>query len=407
MSKKLASLWQFVKPYLFVIIIIAIAIGALELIWIISPGWSGFGKKTLWDWLNLLIVPIFLVVAAVWFEHQEKKTERENARQREEADLKLENERRQDDLLQAYLDKMTDLMLEKSLSTRESTAEIRYIARARTLTALRGLNGVRKAILLQFIYESGLINVDLPIIDMRGADLNQVKLQETAYFVEFQSSEFHATGVGVPKGANMSNIALYEANLRKADLGFVDFKNANLSKSDFYKANLMGAKLQSANLQKAHLNEARLDWIDLENANLNSARLRDANLTRANLRNSDLRKASLCRADLRDADLRHANLQGADLEEAYLRAVRRDPYEDEFEDAVLEDANLSETNLKNAEITLEQLTQANSLFGATLPNGSRYDGRFNLSGDIELARSQGIDVKDSHVLMLWYANDKA
>src|SRR5712691_10692257 len=62
----------------------------------------------------------------------------------------------------------------------------------------------------------------------------------------------------------------------------------------------------------------------------------------------NLNKADLCRADLTDAELGNGNLSGANLT----------------------NANLSGAYLSGAMIAKEQLEQAKSLKGATMPDGS-------------------------------------
>jgi hypothetical protein len=48
------------------------------------------------------------------------------------------------------------------------------VARARTLTTLSRLDGSRKGSLLQFLYESGLIYKDKPVLNLSGADLTNL-----------------------------------------------------------------------------------------------------------------------------------------------------------------------------------------------------------------------------------------
>lgn len=76
-------------------------------------------------------------------------------------------------------------------------------------------------------------------------------------------------------------------------------------------------------------------------------------------------------ANLREADLLGANLQGADLTGAN---------------------NLSD----------EQLASTYMLREATMPDCSRYDGRFSLLGDIEDARKHGVDTNSSQWMAQWY-----
>ncbi len=134
---------------------------------------------------------------------------------------------------------------------------------------------------------------------------------------------------------------------------------------------LSDGSLRGASLQYVHLEGADLYKANLENADLQHAQMDGANLSLANLQG-----ANLSLANLQAADLSRANLAGAILFRANLRGVR---------------------NLKE-----EQLTQTHRLRGATLPDGNRYDGRFNLEGDIEFAAAAGIDISDAAAMAEYY-----
>ena len=55
-----------------------------------------------------------------------------------------QEQRAQDPALQAYLDQMSTLLLEKDLRNSEEDSEVRTLARARTLTVLERLDPSRK-----------------------------------------------------------------------------------------------------------------------------------------------------------------------------------------------------------------------------------------------------------------------
>jgi uncharacterized protein YjbI with pentapeptide repeats len=101
-------------------------------------------------------------------------------------------------------------------------------------------------------------------------------------------------------------------------------------------------------------------------------------------------------ADLRWADLSMANLEGA-------RLNRADLHRADLSEADLEGAFMTKTNLQGARnLTEAQLAQASRLRGATLPDGSLYDGRFNLAGDIKDARTLHIDIDDPQAMADFY-----
>jgi hypothetical protein len=78
--------------------------------------------------------------------------------------------------LQAYIDKMSELLLHEKLRDSAEDDEVRNIARVRTLSVLRGLDGKRKGDVIQFLHESGLIDKDKCIINLINADLSKADL---------------------------------------------------------------------------------------------------------------------------------------------------------------------------------------------------------------------------------------
>src|SRR5215216_3747123 len=177
--------------------------------------WTGFANKTLWDWLQLLVVPAML--ALVGFLLAEAQ---ENIQQQ------AEESRAQDEALQAYLEGMGNLLLDEGLLTSQEDEEVRTLARARTLTILGRVDGARKRSVVQFLYESQLIQKDQPIVSLSGADLTDADLSGT--------------------------------DLRGADLRVADLRRAYLSR-----AVLFGADLSDAVLFDAELSDARLSSADL------------------------------------------------------------------------------------------------------------------------------------------------
>jgi uncharacterized protein YjbI with pentapeptide repeats len=146
-------------------------------------------------------------------------------------------------------------------------------------------------------------------------------------------------------------------------------RGANLNRANLYKAELIFADLQGA-----FLTDANLQGANLMDANLSEAVMMSTNLQGASLSITNLQGANLIQADLRKARLTGANLRGVNLQLARLQ------------EAVLTEANLQEVD----KLTDWQLMSAFALRGATMPAGTRYDSRYNLSGDILTARNHGI-----------------
>src|SRR5215204_5915811 len=107
--------------------------------------WTGLPKQTLWDSLELLIIPAVLAGVGIWFNRQQRERELEIAREQREREVEIADRRAQDEALQAYLDQIGQLLLDKDRPLRQTGEpdEVQMLARARTLTVLRRLDGER------------------------------------------------------------------------------------------------------------------------------------------------------------------------------------------------------------------------------------------------------------------------
>lgn len=243
-----------------ILIILASALILTGLAFVSATVWG----KTLWDWLELLVVPIVLALVAVWFSAQERKDDRESADKRAQIDREIATDRLQEVALQAYYDKMTELLLKENLREAPAGEEVISIARSRTRATLRSLDNVRKGLLVEFLHEARLIEKENPIIRLGVADLTGVELMGASL-----------SGVNL-SGANLCAANLSATDLSKAKLSGADLSAADLSQADLSGASLSGAQLAEANLCGAHLSRANLVGADLKDTDLRGACLEDA-----------------------------------------------------------------------------------------------------------------------------------
>lgn len=110
-------------------------------------------SRTLWDWLTVLTISAVIGVVALMF------TSRQAVQQRY-----IQNQQTMDATLQAYLDQMTEMMLDDKAPLLDSGSESAAVvaARVRTVTALKRLDGEHNEIVTTFLKESGLVNFRLP-----------------------------------------------------------------------------------------------------------------------------------------------------------------------------------------------------------------------------------------------------
>ena len=144
-----------------------------------SWAWTGFGDNKLWEWLNLLILPVTLALGANLVSMQQNRRGLQEGEAQHQTDLQIAEDTRQEETLDAYIDQVMQLLLEKNLRASGPGSDIREVARIHTLTALRRLNTTRQRILLQFLDEAGLVNQDNPLINLSEIDLSGIQLSST------------------------------------------------------------------------------------------------------------------------------------------------------------------------------------------------------------------------------------
>ncbi len=185
-------------------------------------------SKSLWDWLGLLAalaIPIVVGFGVAWYTAQQGKvSEREN------------KDNQHEQALQAYIDKMSELLLEKRLRESQPEDEVRKVARVRTLTILPHLDEKRKRSVLQFLLDAKLIDKGNRKIDLHDADLTRADL----HGIGLTGADLH--------GANLTGADLHGAYLTGVSLWNVDLREANL-----IKANMWGTELDDADLTNANL----------------------------------------------------------------------------------------------------------------------------------------------------------
>lgn len=133
--------------------------------------WAAQVGGTLWEYLQVLIIPVVLGTVAWLFNRAAKKRDRE-----------IENDRQHQATLATYFDRMSELLLRHNLRNSEAGSEVRTVARAWTDSALRNLDGKRIAQVIQFLTESNLggkklFKIELPEADLEKVDLRGVDLQ--------------------------------------------------------------------------------------------------------------------------------------------------------------------------------------------------------------------------------------
>ncbi|PKO16846.1 MAG: hypothetical protein CVU39_06415 [Chloroflexi bacterium HGW-Chloroflexi-10] len=401
----------FLKDLLVIIILIILyqrfVLGYTE--WV---AWTGFGEtspdgnKTFWDWLDLLIIPFVLSIGALIFNKIQKENEQNFAKQRyaDEQSLiqtrfvkeqELIGQRQENEMLlnldiqrgtsfQAFIDRMSDLVLKNDLQDTSCKGEIKSIARSLTITNMFTLDEVRNNLLLKFLRELKLLDIQNPIIVFDKYDLRKMAL----------------------KSVDFTGISLKNVNLEEADLADCIFDQTCLRGADLTRAKLYGAKFLKADLQNAQIHQTNLATTTIKNCNFSNAglimatlvgyitetnfakaKMRDMNIelttfeecdfSEVDFTSSDFMGVNFTNCDVSNAKFRHAKFRGGSFHESNLSNT-------DFSGLDLSGVSFLNSDLSNARfenyldfrtiVTYKQLAQAKHLEGATLPDGTIFHG---------------------------------
>jgi uncharacterized membrane protein len=153
MEARFRTWWQIKQHLLTTLVVVIILVVAIALIIIIGYrfDWTGFNGnnksgKTLWDWLQLLIIPVVLAVAGYAINLTISRSEQEATKQRDKTEHEIALDNQREAALQEYIDKMSELLLHEKLRESQSGAEVRNIALARTLAVMHTLDARRTAL---------------------------------------------------------------------------------------------------------------------------------------------------------------------------------------------------------------------------------------------------------------------
>jgi uncharacterized protein YjbI with pentapeptide repeats len=361
-------------------LVVAVSLGWIFIAWVVNNEGTGFKGQDLFEWFELLLVPIVLGLAAVSVNWLLQKQQGKLAREENKTDREIAIDRNDELTLRHYQDVMRELILSKRLGADYMpNPHSAVIASAQTIVALRSLDPARRSVIVRFLQESNLIGGDPPTvtlstIDLSGADLHDVNL----------------------RGTDIKEANLVNTNLRGANLSGSYLNGADLSGAD-----LTGAILTKANLTGAILTRAILKGADLTGANLTGAILQESNLVDTNLSSATLKGVVLEGAVILDTDMSSAIFGTTDFSGLYMSRPN-------FQKARLSGVNFSGAILSRPNFTETGLSRKNfagaALISPNFENARLANAKFNglhlyranfTNANLSAAQMEGSDLSGS------------
>ncbi len=322
--QKIRQNWRRIVLAIIILLLVSLLIwvGYVRLVTGRWPDWTGFGTKTLWDLMQLLIIPAILAVGAYWLN--------ESARKREQA---VTEQRAQETALQTYFNKMTELLIKENLlETEQYLFSWDFIPETGTERLIEFLmqnyhiDWVKTAKVEKTDDDKAIrVYTEKNSLSLRLSDIEaRVKLEiddgRIDNFITKTITKIENGKLNIYSTQNLEVRAVARARtltvLRRLDKDRKGALIQFLYEADLIDKNNIVIDLSQADLRGADLRGANLSEADLISTRLKGANLRGADLSEAILAGADLRSANLFRADLNGADLIFADLRGANLSQA-------------------------------------------------------------------------------------------
>jgi uncharacterized protein YjbI with pentapeptide repeats len=250
--------------------------------------WSGFQKKSFWDWLQLLIIPLMLALGAFYLNSAA-----------DFRDYQIAQEQKHQEILTDYFSKMQDLIVETKKSkqtpgSKESNSEERLLlefrptAQALTLSVLEQLDGKRKGKVITYLAESQLITANndnqsslpevendnpssLPEIKLNGANLKEIVLKNVDLYsiIDMKNKDRIINGIKINNAnmerANLSKVNLFKSDLMGSNLENATLQNVNFAGSTMKSSRFINGQITDVDFTGVNLSETIFDNIKLEN----------------------------------------------------------------------------------------------------------------------------------------------
>ncbi|CAF1181015.1 unnamed protein product [Adineta steineri] len=209
-----------------------------------------------------------------------------------EQDLHIAEAIQQDTVLNAYLEKVSQLLLNHQFNLSSNIRK--SIIRPKTLTTIRQLDATRKTLLVKFLYESSLLL-------RRETDDDSISNEKD---VDLSDANLNGIIMG-NQNIDIERVNLFRISLSKVTLINSSFTFCSLNCANFERSILDGSSFRNSHLRDTNLFRTSLAYADFTGATLSGSNLILANLTGSNILDSQLVDVSLERTILPNGTITH------------------------------------------------------------------------------------------------------
>ncbi|CAF1416458.1 unnamed protein product [Adineta ricciae] len=223
-----------------------------------------------------------------------------------EIDRNMSNDRYKDEILSTYMRNMGELF-ERNNGSLTCNPTVKILARAKTLNAIRQLDGSHNMHVIRFLFESGQLfhKNECPPLDISTALL--VNLEFGSLTISPEIEYMILTGVF------FIDCTFHDMTIESADFTLNDVYFAN---SNFMRVDFMSTAIEVTSFLSAKLN---LVWF--QNSELDEVNFSYAELSRVNFSEADLKDILFLKTVFDDVDFSDAELENIEFHGAFLRST--------------------------------------------------------------------------------------
>lgn len=329
--------------------------------------------------MSSLLLPLTLGIFTIIVTfHQQEVARQQRVEDRRASELQRELERNLDEqryknnIFGDYIKEMGKLLKESngSLTTDEV---ITTLSRANTLNIFRQLDGQRNTRIIRFLHEAKQLSETFEHVplDLSTANLYDIDFRNLAIDGK-KLTDFSLVGVF------LSNITLFEMEIRQVNFARTHFDNATFSFEEAHNVNFSSTRLSNVNFSSSQLDRINFSSAKLYNANFSVGDILHVNLRSSSLDSVDFSSATLYKAVfttatvvavnfsfaiLNNADFSFASLTNVDFSYAKLINVN-------FSRAILRNITFSCAELSYPDLSYSQLSNVDFSFAVLGNNRS-------------------------------------
>ncbi len=312
---------MFIKNKIWIIVILLLAIALASYLIIFKPIKFGFHNKTLFDWLEIAIIPIFLTIGVFMVDYFNRRNESKSTETKFQNEQRIAQEQYSAAAFNSFLEYYTNIYHSGNKLNNQEKQTLKF----KTRSMFRTLNGFWVGELFDFISNTNL-GAAIPDIfsetDFKDLEILQSKHRR----IELNNSNFlrcNALAV-VFMEAIFKTVEFTECVLTGGNMQFSDWRNVSIQSCTANGLQCNSSTLGSCMIHKSSLARARFD----------SAKILASNFIECNMESTIFDNSTISSSKFID------NIcEGISFEKTHMS------------DIIFEDCSLNDANILNAKLS--------------------------------------------------------